>query len=218
MRARGTQPPREDLLVLHVVRVIGFADDDVVAGRSGIDQDAVRELLGDYEAYGWATRHEFAGTGGWALTERGKAEDSRRLTEELADTGAQGAVEKAHQAFAPLNARVVGACTDWQLRPQAGDRLAANDHGDPTWDARVLEELGAVGDELGPLLGDLGASLPRFGGYHERFCAALARAHTGQVQWVAGVGVASCHAVWMQLHEDLLSTLGISRGTELTGE
>lgn len=218
MRAGATEPSPVDLLVLHVVRVTGFADDDVVAQRSGIEQGTVRELLRDHEAHGWVTRTEFAGTGGWALTERGKAEDFRRLTDELADTGARAAVEHAHRSFEPLNARVVRACTDWQLRPRGGDRFAANDHGDPKWDARVLDELAAVGGELTALVGELGACLPRFAGYDVRFSAALGRARAGQAQWVAGVGVASCHAVWMELHEDLLATLGISRGTESTGE
>lgn len=205
--------PAADLLVLHAVRVIGFADTDIVAQRSGIDQDTVSELLADDEAYGWVTRNEFAGTGGWSITELGKAEDSRRLTAELAHTTASEVVERAHYAFEPLNTRLVRACTDWQLRPQDGDRLATNDHMDPTWDGRVLDELAAVADELARVVDELVDSLPRFGGYRDRFAAALAHARTGRVEWVAGVGVASCHAVWMELHEDLLSTLGISRGT-----
>ena len=28
----------------------------------------------------------------------------------------------------------------------------------------------------------------------------------------------SCHTVWMELHEDLLATLGVDRGTEALGE
>jgi len=71
-----------------------------------------------------------------------------------------------------------------------------------------------VEGELARLLGELADSLPRFGDYQEKFSAALARARAGQVQWVAGVGLLSCHTVWMQLHEDLLSTLGISRAAE----
>ncbi|WP_233558968.1 hypothetical protein [Micromonospora radicis] len=74
--------------------------------------------------------------------------------------------------------------------------------------ARVLAELGDLAGELVPLT----AALTRFGGYAERFAAALDRARAGQRQWVAGVGVASCHAVWMELHEDLLATLGLARG------
>lgn len=211
------QPTSVEVPVLHTVRVTGFVDDAVLAQRSGVDEQTVLELLGDFEAYGWVTRYEFGGAAGWALTERGKSEDSRRLGKELDDTGARGLVQDALGLFEPLNARVVRACTDWQLRPQGGDRLAENDHTDRSWDARVLDELGDVAVELERLAAGLTGVLPRFSGYHRRFTHALARAQAGQVQWVAGVGVASCHAVWMELHEDLLSTLGIARGAEPEG-
>ena len=66
---------------------------------------------------------------------------------------------------------------------------------------------------LGPLCAELTAALERFAGYDERYAAALARAEAGQLRWVDGTGVDSCHTVWIQLHEDLLSTLGIDRST-----
>ncbi|MDG4785746.1 transcriptional regulator [Micromonospora sp. WMMD1102] len=209
-----THASTPELLVLHTVRVTGLAEDAAVSRRTGVDPDTVSELLKDYEAYGWVTHAEFAGTGGWTLTERGREEDSGRLSEELDRAGARTVVQRAHQEFESLNGRLVKACTDWQLRPSQGDRLAANDHGDPAWDARVLDELGTLARELARVVGDLSAVLARFGGYDERFSAALGRARAGQLEWVAGVGVASCHAVWMELHEDLLSTLGIARGAE----
>jgi hypothetical protein len=202
-----------DLLVLHAVRVAGMTDDEAVARRTGVDQGKASELLEDDEAYGWVTRVEFAGTAGWTLTERGRDEDSRRLSEELDQAGARGVVEQAHRAFESLNGRLVKACTDWQLRPTDNDRLAANDHSDPEWDARVRHELAALDDELTRLVGGLSGVLARFGGYDKRFSAALVRVRAGERQWVTGVGIASCHAVWMELHEDLLSTLGIPRGT-----
>ncbi|MBB5958626.1 hypothetical protein FHS29_005234 [Saccharothrix tamanrassetensis] len=191
-----------------------MADDLAVARRTGVDRHKVSELLEDNEAYGWVTRVEFAGTGGWTLTGRGKAEDARRLAEELDEARARTVVEDAHRAFLPLNERLVRACTDWQLKPEDGNQFAVNDHSDPEWDARVLDELSALADELGRLVGALTGALARFGGYDERFSAALARARAGEGQWVAGVGVASCHATWMELHEDLLSTLGVERGAE----
>jgi hypothetical protein len=36
----------------------------------------------------------------------------------------------------------------------------------------------------------------------------------GGSRWVDGVGIDSCHLVWMQLHEDLLATLGLNCGHE----
>jgi len=157
---------------------------------------------------------EFADIQGWTLTERGRVEDSRRLAEELDEAGARAAVAGTHQGFTPLNARLVRACTDWQLRPAGNDRLAVNDHGDAQWDVCVLDELSALALDLRRMVYGLATTLARFGGYDERFSSALARARAGHKQWVAGVGLDSCHAVWMELHEDLLSTLGIARDAE----
>lgn len=209
-----THASSPDLLVLHAVRVTGVADDTAVSRRTAIDRDTVGELLPDFEAYGWVTHVAFGGTSGWTLTERGRDEDSRKLAEELEAAGARTTVEQVHKAFENLNGRLVRACTDWQLRPTASDRLASNDHSDPVWDARVLDELTVIGGELNQLIRVLADVLGRFGGYDEWFSAALTSARAGEGQWVAGVGVPSCHAVWMELHEDLLSTLGIPRGAE----
>lgn len=95
-----------------------------------------------------------------------------------------------------------------------GDRLSPNDHLDPGWDARVLDELGVLGERLAPLNGRLAAVLPRFDGYHARYAAALRRAESGKWSWVDAVSVDSCHRVWFQLHEDLLATLGLDRSVE----
>lgn len=206
------RPSQPELLVLHSVRIQGMADDDAVAVRFGLDEASTRETLLDGEAYGWIRQAAFGDTAGWSMTDRGRAEDDRRLAEELADAGARPAVERVHEAFVPLNARLLQACTDWQLRPEDGDRLAPNAHTDVEWDTGVLEELTALDAELAPLVGELSSALARFDGYAARFSAALERARSGQGEWVAGTGIGSCHVVWMELHEDLLSTLGIERG------
>ena len=51
-----------------------------------------------------------------------------------------------------------------------------------------------------------------FEGYAVRYRFALGRVDRGEREWVDGVGRDSCHTVWMQLHEDLIATLGIDRG------
>ncbi len=53
--------------------------------------------------------------------------------------------------------------------------------------------------------------LARFDGYGTRFATALGRVQAGDHAWVDGVGRDSCHAVWFELHEDLIATLGLSR-------
>ncbi|MGW8566322.1 transcriptional regulator [Isoptericola sp. NPDC055881] len=210
-----SRPSDPELLVLHAVRVRGAADDDAVAARSGLALDVVRETLLDLEALGCLTWSEFAGTGAWSLTARGRAEGEQRLAAELAADPSgrtEAVVRAALPTFDPLNARLLRACTDWQLRPAGDGRLDVNDHGDAAWDARVLDALGTVVDAARPLLAGLAAELDRFAGYDERLDDALAGARSGDGARVAGVGAASVHGVWMELHEDLLATAGVPRG------
>ena len=206
-------PSSPELLTLHAVRVTGMTDASAIAHRTGLAREVVEDLLLDDEARGWVQRVAFADLAGWSLTETGRLEGERRLADELDRTGARAAVDRVHETFARLNERFLLTLTCWQIRPQAWDRLAANDHDDPFWDGRVLDELASYRRRLGPLCAELTAALERFAGYDERYAAALARAEGGQPRWVDGAEVDSCHTVWIQLHEDLLATLGIDRST-----
>ncbi|TMR89148.1 transcriptional regulator [Nonomuraea basaltis] len=202
------------LLVLHAVRITGFADTPVIAHRYGLDAAETKEMLRDAEARGWVEHTAFAGTGGWSLTEPGRAENERQLAAELARVGGADEVRDVYREFLPLNALLLRACTDWQLRPTAGDRLAVNDHSDPAWDAGVLHELAGIDRALTPLADRLGSVLTRFRGYDTRFTTALARARAGEGSWVERTDVDSCHRVWFELHEDLIATLGLDRHAE----
>ncbi|MGI5290649.1 transcriptional regulator [Nonomuraea polychroma] len=202
------------LLVLHAVRITGFADTPVIAHRYGLDAAETKELLLDAEACGWVEHTAFAGTGGWSLTERGRAENERQLAAELARVSGTDEVHDVYREFLPLNALLLRACTDWQLRPTAGDPLAVNDHSDYAWDARVLYELAGIDRALTPLADRLRSVLTRFRGYDTRFTTALARARAGEGTWVDRTDVDSCHRVWFELHEDLIATLGLDRHAE----
>jgi hypothetical protein len=203
-----------DLLTLHALRLGGMAEPAAVAARFRLDPGTVEELLLDFAAYGWARRSEFAGDGGWNLTDAGRHEGERRLAAELAETGAGEQVARAHATFLPLNTRFQDAVTRWQLRPLPGEPMAPNDHSDPRWDDRVLDELAGLGARLTPVCADLAAALTRFDGYAERYLSALGQVERGLRRWVDGIGIDSCHRVWFELHEDLLATLGIERGDE----
>lgn len=121
---------------------------------------------------------------------------------------------EVHSRFLPLNARFQEAVTRWQVRPLPGDPMATNDHTDFRWDDRVIESLRSLGRQLIPLDTDLVYALARFGGYAERYNAAVARVVRGENRWVDGLGIDSCHVVWMQLHEHLLASIGLDRGEE----
>ncbi|WP_238147952.1 transcriptional regulator [Rothia halotolerans] len=156
----------------------------------------------------------FADLDGWSLTDSGKAENERQLAAELVDADPAGVVAAVYRSFLPLNARLLRAVTDWQIRPTEADRFAPNDHADDTWDERVLDELAALGRQLAPLADRLSAVLMRFDDYTKRYEAALRKARNGELDWIDKTDVDSCHRVWFQLHEDLVATLGIDRRNE----
>lgn len=203
-----------ELLVLHAVRVLGFPDSPDVAARYGLDPDATVEFLLDAEARGWVQQARFAGLHGWSLTDAGRREGERLLAEELATTDRDDDLRQAYRHFLPLNDRVQQACTDWQLRPTAENRLLDNDHTDPAWDGAVLDTLDDVSRALTSLEGGLVGILDRFRGYAARFDAALRRVRAGDVEWVTRTDADSCHRVWFELHEDLIATLGLTRGDD----
>ena len=201
-----------ELLALHAVRVKGMADEVEISQRFALDPELVYELLLDYEAYGWTSRVAFADVKGWALTDGGRAENERRLAAELHQTGTRSEVDAAHSGFIALNARFLATVTNWQIRPKPADPLAANDHTDLGWDERVLDDLRRIEVELRPVSQQLAAALERFSGYAERYSAALDRVNRGERAWVAQPKIDSCHTVWVELHEDLVATLGMPRG------
>jgi hypothetical protein len=203
-----------DLLALHAVRLLGFADTPAVAARFGLAEDDVAVLLEDHRALGHVAWTVFGDSAGWSLTDRGRLVGERLLAEELAATGRRDLVHRQYLDFLDSNAEVLRAVTDWQTRPAVGRPFAEYDHQDLRWDARVLQRLAIVGDRLAPLSAAIGGVLPRLDGYAARYSAALARARAGDRVWVDGLGIDSCHTVWFQLHEDLLATLGIPRGRE----
>jgi hypothetical protein len=203
-----------DDLALHGTRVLGFASASRIASRFGIDAAVVQEALLDFEATGWVQHSDFAGTSGWSLTERGRAENERRLRVELDDAGARETVTRVHTDFIPLNRRFAQACTSWQIRPTRADPLSSNDHTDWPWDERVLEQLASLDRAVRRLCTTLAERLQRFDGYADRYSAALARVDRGERRWVDAPEIDSCHTVWIQLHEDLLATLGVPRGSD----
>ena len=69
-------------------------------------------------------------------------------------------------------------------------------------------------DQVQPIVAELAAVLARFASYGPRFATALERVEAGELDWFTKPTIDSFHTVWFELHENLLATLGIERGTE----
>jgi hypothetical protein len=196
-------PTPADVLVLHAVRTLGYADTARIAVRVGLAQDEVREHLLDAQAHGWAIYSSFAGEGGWSSTEAGKDQGERLLAAELDAAGARATVEQAYRDFLPLNDVVAAACTAWQLTELG--------IGEPT--ATLAETTATLHGPAAALAGveeRLTRHLDRFAGYHHRFTTALTKAGD-EPAWLTATDRDSCHRVWFELHEDLIATLGLAR-------
>ena len=204
----------------HVQRLLDEADalqsglDAARGGVSGLVRVSMSAVLAEHlldaQAYGWVRRHEFFGET-WSMTERGRAENERQLSAELDGVGGRPAVVEAHRQFVVLNGPHGVACTNWQLRPTRYDRFAPNDHTDADWDVAVLIELERLDNQLQQVDALLSGVLPRLKGYGRLHREALHRVRLGGHEWLDGPDRASCQIVWMQLHEDLLATLGLAR-------
>ncbi|MGW4773213.1 hypothetical protein ACWEO2_34910 [Nocardia sp. NPDC004278] len=164
----------------------------------------------DFREGGWISRFRFGADAGWSLTESGRAENERLLADELSECGAKAFVEDVYRVFLPLNARLVQACTAWQLTILPDGSMQDNDHGDAQRDQPILAELESLAEELVPLTIQLTERLARFSGYDTRFATALSLA-ADNPEMVTGTKHDSAHRVWFELHEDLIATLGIDR-------
>lgn len=167
-----------------------------MAARAELSPERTRELLLDFEAFGWARHTTFAGSGGWSLTDAGKQRGEQLLAHELRSCDGEAVLRRALAGFTALNAQFLETITAWQLGSHDDD---------------LLDDLAAIVRSVYPLLELVAVPLPRFAGYLPRLRQAVGMALVGASQWVDGLEVDSVHRVWFELHEDLLATLGLSR-------
>jgi len=199
------------LLVLHALRVKGLAEAEDVAVAIGTAAGEVTNVLDELAADGLAQHREGRVTG-WGLTSAGRAREAELVAEELAGVD-RDCVEACYRRFLPLNREVLAACTDWQIK-EVGDSHVLNDHADAAYDDAVRVRLYAAHETAEPLLAELADTLPRFAPYRPRLANAVARVRAGEHDWLAQPRIDSFHTVWFELHEDLLSTLGLERSKE----
>jgi len=202
-------------LVMHGLRLKGFAEAAGVGEAVGIPEPDAKPVLDQLVADGCASYRD-GKLSGFALTKPGREEHARLLREELDRAGVRPAVEDAYRRFLQLNTELLTVCTEWQLLDVDG-QSTVNDHSDAAYDAGVVERLARLHARVEPICDELGAALDRFSGYAPRLTHALERVRAGESDWFTKPMIASYHTVWFEMHEDLLSTLGIERGAEGEG-
>jgi hypothetical protein len=200
------------LLVLHGLRLKGFALADVVAETTDLAEEDVRPILDALQAEGLVLYREGRLTG-FALTPDGRREHEHLLTAELEASGHREDVTSAYKRFLELNQELLATCTRWQLREVDGASVV-NDHTDAAHDAAVVRDLAALHECVEPVVTELAEQFERYSRYGPRLAEALERVQAGEGDYFTKPIIPSYHTVWFELHEDLLATLGIERAAE----
>ena len=200
------------LLALHALKLKGFADVVPLARAAGLTPEALSPLLAELSGQGMVSRRE-GRLPGWSLTPAGRAEHERLVAVDVDDSGRRSDIDDCYRRFLVANGEVLEACTAWQLKLAEGIRIV-NDHQDPDYDGEILARLSAQHAAALPICADLADALVRFGPYGPRLQRAIDRVAAGDADWFTRPVIDSYHTVWFELHEDLLSSLGIERARE----
>jgi hypothetical protein len=194
-----------EFLVLHGLRLKGFAEVWILAELTALaDAEVTRRLERAAEA-DFALRRD-GRISGWTLTPSGRARHAALLADDVAAAGCRDALTGAYPRFEDFNAELKALCTDWQLR--AG---VPNDHTDASYDAAIIGRLRTLNNGVVPLCAELAAHLNRLAPYGPRLTSAADRVERGDRDGFTRPLANSYHDIWMELHEDLLASLGLAR-------
>jgi hypothetical protein len=194
-----------DFLVLHGLRLKGFAEVSILAELTGMTGPEVTQRLEEAAGSELALRRD-GRISGWTLTPTGRARHAALLDEDLAAAGCRDALRAVYPRFEEFNGELKALCTDWQLR--AG---IPNDHADSRYDAAVISRLGTLNEGMMPVCAELAAHLNRMAPYGPRLTGAVQRVAAGDRNGFTRPLANSYHDIWMELHEDLISSLGLAR-------
>jgi hypothetical protein len=208
------------LLVLQTLRVKGFVDTEAVAETVSLTQEDTLNTLNKFAEEGRVSYRE-GRMAGWMLTSDGRSYGEQLLATEVDNLGIRLGIETSYTGFLQVNEGFLGLCTDWQLKPSLDENEeepVINDHSDPDYDKGVIDRLVELDKHVQPICASLAEQLERFVTYGDRFTYALELVLKGDTDWFTKPMIESYHTVWFELHENLLSTLGIDRASENSSE
>ena len=194
--------------VLHALRVKGFAKVEVLAELTALPLADVEQHLTALQAEELALFREARAL--WQLSPGGRTAHAEALAADVSGDGLREALEPPYAEFLAINEQFKELCGEWQLKDGA-----PNDHTDAAYDAKVVARSGLDRQQrpaaVRGLLRRDGAvlALRRRGS-----ATPLGKVQSGDHHLFTGVMCNSYHDVWMELHEDLILTLGIDRAKE----
>lgn len=180
--------------VLHALSVKGFPSPDAIRRFSGLEEPMIAtslERLCDDDH----VRHRGGRLDAWSLTPRGRVLHHQLLASEVSRAADAPGLRRSYRRFVACDRSFKQLCATWQRDGRSAVLV------------RRLDELhGELVDALGPAVEEL----RRLGRYPDRLAAARDRVVAGDDTALARPLTDSYHDIWMELHEDLLQTLGLA--------
>ncbi len=195
--------PIDEILVLHVLRIRGFATPDGLAASLGAHPADVLDQMVESGLVRFIEARTLYG-----LLPDGKLRQEA-LLDTYADETLRAALAQPYLDFLVLNDEFKSLCTTWQMRD--GE---PNDHSDADYDRACVERLERLDADAQPVIAALAAVEPRLARYGPRLTMASTRVALGDTKQFTGVMCESFHDVWMELHEDLIVLQRIDRTHE----
>jgi hypothetical protein len=192
---------------LHALRVKGMTTAAVAAAVVASPEDEIGAALTGLGDEGLARHRSGGRVEGWSLTKDGKAAHAELLASSV-DPAERTALEQAYEGFLPLNGEFKAVCTAWQTRDADG---TPNDHSDAAYDDEVITRLAELDGRAAPVLDGVGGAVDRMSAYRPRLAAALERLRGGERSAFTAPMKDSYHDIWMELHQDLILSLGRTR-------
>lgn len=193
-------------MVLHGTALKRNSTAAEIAGIIGLPVDAVEAELGKAVA----TDRVFANSDRFMLAPLTDVALRARYSLHFGELREDAGFVQPYEAFERINVGLKQVITEWQTMT-VGGKAVANDHSDPDYDADVIDRLGAVHEQVEPVLKRLASHLPRLSIYADKLLEALEKAEDGDHDWVSDIRRESYHTVWFELHEDLLRIMGRER-------
>jgi hypothetical protein len=198
-----------DLLILHALRLKGFAEPADVSDATNLAESEAAEKLTAFRDRELVKRRD-GRVSGFLLLPAGKELHATLLEVDLAAADCRAHIESCYAAFLDHNETFKQLCGDWQLRVVNGVQVA-NDHRDTAYDASIAARLAALQPVVAEAIDELAAAMARFAPYSRRLERAATRFVGGEQSALAQPLSRSYHDVWMELHEDFLVTLDRNR-------
>lgn len=192
--------------VLHGTALKRHSEAADIAGIVGLPVETVEQELALAVGTGRAIMHNDR----YALTPLADVALRSRYSLHFGHLRENPAFVQPYEAFERVNISLKQVITDWQTMTVGGKKVA-NDHSDPDYDADIIDRIGAIHEQVEPIIKRLAVHLPRLSVFGDKLLSALEAAEDGDHEWVSDIRRESYHTVWFELHEDLLRIMGRER-------